>query len=78
MLVPAGVPEREKRLDDEYRAHFAARASLRHDFDVFQEQAVLDTVTIGAVYDLALALDGDMHNLSHITWNAEDRQFVLD
>lgn len=78
MLVPADAPLREQRLDDEYRPLFAARASLRDDFDVFQEQAVLDTVTMGAVYDLALALDGDMHNVSHITWNTEDRQFVFD
>ena len=67
-----------RRQDDEYRENISALSSLRRDFDTFQEQVVLDTVTIGAVYDLALALGDAMHSVSHIVWNAEIRQFVLD
>lgn len=63
--------------DDEYRAEIAALLRLEHDFEVFQEQRVLDVVTIGAVYDFARALDGSMHRLALIVWSEEDRQFVV-
>lgn len=64
--------------DEEYRAELTALVSLQHDFDVFQEQPVLDAVSIGAVYDFALALRGVMDRVSHVVWNAENRQFDLD
>lgn len=76
-VVAAYTLERLGQILRQSRADFAALTSLRRDFDGFQAQAVLDTVTIGAVYDLALALDAAMHDVTHIIWNAENRRFDL-
>ncbi|MFK8031688.1 MAG: hypothetical protein AB8G18_15735 [Gammaproteobacteria bacterium] len=76
-VVAAYALERLGQILRNSRSDIDVLISLKRDFDGFQRQSVLDAVTIGAVYDLAVALGADMQRVSRVTWNAEHLRFDL-
>lgn len=64
--------------DDALRALVETSDALRRDFEEFQRQAVLDAVTVGAIHDLARAVDETDNNAHRVSWDAANRRFVLE
>jgi hypothetical protein len=63
--------------DTEYALEIDSVLQLKRDFEDFQEQKVLDAVTIGAIYELVRTLDVCANSVIRVLWDAKNTKFSV-